>query len=481
MSETQMFRVPLSQVEGRLDPHFYQPSTVMLLKRLQESAHPKKKLSELLVHRCTGDWGEDEDLVDSDEQYQRCLVLRSTEFENDANLRLNGERRKYRKILNTKLNRMRVEENDILIEKSGGSPDQPVGRVAYLTTDVLAHDWLAYSNFIEKIKPDKNLVEPEYLFHYLRMLHSIGITNRLQSQTNGIRNLMMADYLKLPICLPSTGEQLKIAALMRDAQAQKTRLEAEAKALLDSVDTVLFRHWGRSSPNFPADSLTQRIFKVSINAIDNRLDAPANWAPFDLRSPVYPSVRLSQIAAINPSTDFSDLPESGAVSFVPMDCVDEVWGEVTEDHSRLYSESKGYTEFQEGDVLWAKITPCMQNGKSAIAQGLLHQRGFGSTEFHVFRVDASQLDARYLLAVLRLRYLRKYATLFFGGSAGHQRVDASFFQKLAIPLPPLAVQQKIAAEIEHLKTQAQALGQQAQAVLDQAKQQTEQLILGELA
>jgi type I restriction enzyme S subunit len=161
-----------------------------------------------------------------------------------------------------------------------------------------------------------------------------------------------------------------------------------------------------------------------------------------------------------------------------MECVDEVWGEVIEQHSRPYSESKGYTEFQEGDVLWAKITPCMQNGKSAVAQNLLQQRGFGSTEFHVFRVDAAQLDARYLLAVLRLKYLRQFATLFFGGSAGHQRVDALFFQKLAIPLPPLINQQKMAIEIELLKTQAQSLRQQAQSCLEQAKQQVQKMILG---
>jgi Type I restriction modification DNA specificity domain len=481
MSETLMFRVPLSQVGGRLDPHFYQPSTVVLLKKLQDSPHPNKKLSELVVHRCTGDWGEDEELIDSDEQYQRCLVLRSTEFENGANLRLNGERRKYRKLLKTKLDRMRIEENDILIEKSGGSPDQPVGRVAQLTPNVLAHGFIAYSNFIEKIKPDRNLVLPEYLFHYMRMLHTIGITNRLQSQTNGIRNLMMTDYLKLPICLPSRDEQLNVATIMREAYAQKAQLESEAKTLLESVDAVLYQHWRCTSPSLPEGLLSQRIFKVTLNAIDDRLDAPANWTPLNLSSALYPSTRLNQVAKINPSTDFSSVGSDDAVSFVPMDCVDEVWGEVMEEYSRPYSESKGYTEFQEGDVLWAKITPCMQNGKSAIAQGLLHQRGFGSTEFHVFRVDAMQLDARYLLAVLRLKYLRQFAALFFGGSAGHQRVDASFFQKLAIPLPPLTVQQKIATEIEALKIQAQTLRQQAQATLDQAKQQVEKIILGEMA
>jgi len=466
MSETQMFRVPLSQVEGRLDPFFYQQDVLQFIKGIREKTNCKK-LGAL------GHFERGVVYTSEDECAEGVPVLRA----NNVNLATGQLDLNDLVRISTALKfdqRQKIRVGDILICGASGSKDH-AGKACMINQPLEAY--IGGFMLVLRCHPSVNA---EYLGYYLQSKLFRTQIHRHLGGTN--INNVSAELLKnLDIVLPELDIQLHIATLMRDAHAQKTRLEAEAKALLDSVDTVLFRHWGRISPNFPADSLTQRIFKVSINAIDNRLDAPANWAPFDLRSPVYPSVRLSQIAAINPSTDFSDLPESGAVSFVPMDCVDEVWGEVTEDHSRLYSESKGYTEFQEGDVLWAKITPCMQNGKSAIAQGLLHQRGFGSTEFHVFRVDASQLDARYLLAVLRLRYLRKYATLFFGGSAGHQRVDASFFQKLAIPLPPLAVQQKIAAEIEHLKTQAQVLGQQAQAVLDQAKQQTEQLILGELA
>ena len=97
------FRLSLSLVDGRLDPHFYQPSTVMLLRRLEDSPHPKKKIGELIQHRCAGDWGEDEDLIDPEEQYQRCLVLRSTEFSDGGNLKIDSGRERYRKILKTKI------------------------------------------------------------------------------------------------------------------------------------------------------------------------------------------------------------------------------------------------------------------------------------------------------------------------------------------------------------------------------------------
>jgi restriction endonuclease S subunit len=470
MSEAQMFRVPLAQVEGRLDPHFYQPSTVMLLKRLQESAHPKKKLSELLVHRCTGDWGEDEDQVDSDEQYQRCLVLRSTEFENDANLRLNGERRKYRKILKTKLNRMRVEENDILIEKSGGSPDQPVGRVAYLTTDVLAHDWLAYSNFIEKIKPDKNLVEPEYLFHYLRMLHSIGITNRLQSQTNGIRNLMMADYLKLPICLPSTGEQLKIAALMRDAHAQKTRLESEAKDLLESVDAVLYQHLGIEPAPIKADSLNERVFKTLMSQVVGRFDPYANrpevrqWLHM-VKQGHYTSSPLHKL--VHFKKEIVNLIPEG-MRYIGLENINGSDGMHTETTEKFEINSALF--FKAGDILFSKLRPNLNKTHMAMTNGVC------STEFHVLQVN--NISVNYLTAYLRCgMVVSLLAQLVTGNTL--PRLQTEDVLRLPVITPPLHIQQKIATEIEAIKNQTQALRQQAQMCLDHAKQQVEQMILGE--
>ena len=111
------------------------------------------------------------------------------------------------------------------------------------------------------------------------------------------------------------------------------------------------------------------------------------------------------------------------LSFVPMEAVDEYSGEIASQQTRNAGSSNGYTKFQEGDVLWAKITPCMQNGKAAIAINLTNGLGFGSTEFHVFRVNSKVANTRYIHTLLRLERLRAEAKKFFSGSAGHQRVD----------------------------------------------------------
>lgn len=103
---------------------------------------------------------------------------------------------------------------------------------------------------------------------------------------------------------------------------------------------------------------------------------------------------LGHIAAFNPKHKSDLLPESN-VSFVPMSAIDEHSGKIVESASRKYKEvSKGYTHFSDGDVIFAKITPCMENGKAAIAQDLVNGLACGSTEFFVFRpegIEASLL------------------------------------------------------------------------------------------
>ena len=97
-------------------------------------------------------------------------------------------------------------------------------------------------------------------------------------------------------------------------------------------------------------------------------------------------IRLGDVAEINPHRPQIDLINADLVTFVPMEAVDETTGEIATARPRPFGEvKKGYTVFTDGDVIFAKVTPCMQNGKHAIAHDLLNGLGFGSTEFHVVR------------------------------------------------------------------------------------------------
>ena len=139
-----------------------------------------------------------------------------------------------------------------------------------------------------------------------------------------------------------------------------------------------------------------------------------------------------------------------------MKAVEEESGRLSPAETRSWGDvKKGYTPFQEGDVLFAKITPCMENGKYAIAKDLHEGRAAGSTEFHVFRPSA-QLDAQYLLNFLFSHGVRQAARMNMRGAAGQLRVPTSFFEELEIPLAPLPDQQRIVAEIEKQFTRLEA-------------------------
>jgi len=108
---------------------------------------------------------------------------------------------------------------------------------------------------------------------------------------------------------------------------------------------------------------------------------------------------------------------------------------------------KSYTYFEEGDVLLAKITPCMENGKAAQVVGLPHRVGFGSTEFHVLRPGGG-VDGRYLFHMVWSPFFRRAAAGSMTGSAGQRRVPTSFFARFKIPVPPLPEQRRIAAILD---------------------------------
>lgn len=161
----------------------------------------------------------------------------------------------------------------------------------------------------------------------------------------------------------------------------------------------------------------------------------------------YDIVSLNKVVNINPSKkEISKLPLDTFVSFIEMASISE-HGYINKKEDRQYSEVKtgGYTYFAENDIIIAKITPCMENGKCAIATGLTNKIAFGSSEFHVFRCSNEILNT-YLFALLNTPTVRFVAQKNMTGSSGHRRVPENFYSTLEIPLPPLSIQQKIAEE-----------------------------------
>ena len=162
----------------------------------------------------------------------------------------------------------------------------------------------------------------------------------------------------------------------------------------------------------------------------------------------WPQKQLSEVVDFNPRLDKSAYRDDLEVSFVPMAAVEAGSGRMEVSQTRqLAAVKKGYTPFSEGDVLFAKITPCMENGKMAVVPKLTNGLGFGSTEFHVLRPHTG-IDPRYVYYFVSSQTFRREAAHRMTGAVGQKRVPQSFLEEASIPVPLFDDQKLIVAEIE---------------------------------
>lgn len=161
---------------------------------------------------------------------------------------------------------------------------------------------------------------------------------------------------------------------------------------------------------------------------------------------------ISDLCEINPKLKNKEsISPEFEVQFLPMALVEEVSNKIYLLETRKFSEvqKKSYTYFSEGDVLFAKVTPCMENGKIAVAKGLKNQMGYGSSEFHVLRPSKAINDKLLFYFLVQSRF-RNEAQHNMTGAVGLRRVPKQFIENHSFPLPPLPEQRAIVARIEEL-------------------------------
>ena len=164
-------------------------------------------------------------------------------------------------------------------------------------------------------------------------------------------------------------------------------------------------------------------------------------------SPVqkYKMKELGNCCEINPRRPSIALSDKDNISFVPMPSVSEfgyLQNVMDEEFGKV---KKGFTYFENNDVLFAKITPCMENGKGAIAQDLTNGIGMGSTEFHVLRPINNVSNPYWLLALTRLPNFRERAAKNMTGTGGQKRVGAAYLENFMVGLPPIELQERFAS------------------------------------
>ncbi len=463
VDKDKIFLVNLKELEGRLDPFCYIPELVKLDKKVK--AKTQYRLRHFSKYHSSGATpSKSENSYYSDAE-------NGIPFVRVQNLSVTGELDQTdlvyisREIHESLLKRSQIREGDLLVKITG------VGRMAIAS--------VVPQNFEGNINQHIVVIRTgsKEISENLAAFLNLDTVEKLASKraTGGTRPAL--DYPAL-FSIPIISDQ-RIYEKIQDAVAKKKQKELEAQRLLDSIDDYLLGELGIELPEPEENTIKNRVFIRNLSEVSgDRFDAPAHQKELLLPSTSFPMEKLKNCVFINPLTLFKGTKKDMQVTFIPMENVSAIYGEADTSQVGNIEESNGYTRFLENDLIWAKITPCMQNGKSAVVSNLVNGIGFGSTEFHVFRAK-TDIDIKYIYALLRLKILRNYAILYFSGSVGHQRVSDEFFKKLLIPLPPLEKQIEISEHITAIRNQAKQLQQQAKDDLEKAKQEVEAMILGD--
>jgi type I restriction enzyme S subunit len=320
-----------------------------------------------------------------------------------------------------------------------------------------------------------------YVFHYLSFYRD----TLLNSRKGGAQpNISQQIVNEIAFPLPPFPEQHRIVAkieklfsrlddgveTLKKVQLQLKRYRLSVlKSAFDGTLTAEWRETHKAELE-PASILLQKIKEerkkrgnykeLSFSDTTDLTELPEEWE----------WTRIGDISDVNPRV-VSEFPESFEVSFIPMRSIEAMTGKVDLSIIKPYEEvRKGFTHFLSGDLLFAKITPCMENGKVAVVSNLKNGVGFGSTEFHVIR-PFGKIPSKLIFFYVLQESFRKDARQQMTGTAGQLRVPSRYLSEAVFPFPPLPEQQIIVGEIERYLS----VVDETETMVEQSLKQSERL------
>ena len=465
LAKPECFAVKRGELEDRINADFYKVEVRQLLRSINDHFPEVKPLGSYGEVVC-GPFGTAIKL--SDYVDEGVPLLRISNISNEGNLDFQ-DLVFITHALSEELSSTQVSDDDIIISQRG-----TLGITAVVSSE------FPVFNISANLIAIKNLsdISPRYVQLYLSSALGEAQISRLQS--GQVHPKITTDDVA-SVLIPNVPNQVELVADMDAARAERKAKLAQADALLAGVDDFVLDALGI----MPPINETRRVFAVRRLDMENLQFSPSRHVPElqsllnELRSHAATSKTLGDYMEINPRADVSELDDDDVVGFIPMSAVaDGAIGEYTIMNRPLEEVRKGYTPFRDGDVLWAKITPCMQNGKSCIVEDLPNGAGFGSTEFHVLRVEAAGISKEFVKEFVSQKTLRQVATNTFTGSAGQQRVPSDFLASLPFPKLSEGRQNEIVAEIQSIRSEARRLRAEAEAGWDAAKARFEAQLLG---
>ena len=322
-----------------------------------------------------------------------------------------------------------IKKGDIVIAMSSGSKDL-VGKAAQAKQDLN----FAFGAFCGVVRP-KNINSDFLGFYFLTDYYR----NKISELSTGINiNNLRKEYIEnLDIMVPLNPKEQQEIVQVLDTMSDIIRLREECISHAQDLIPALFQEMFGDANN--------NITKSTI-------------------------VRFRDCIDLNPSKP--NLDDNLNVTFLGMKDISEK-GQVDLSTTKTYEEvKKGFTNFENEDVLLAKITPCFENGKAAIVRNLLNGYGFGSTEFYVLRPHRNIILPEYVYAMIKSYTFAEPGKYKMTGAAGQKRLPKDYILNYKFPLPPLEAQEQFAEKVREINSYIE----EQQEELENAKQMFQSLL-----
>ena len=456
MSSPKIFTALLREMTERFDPRY-----VAFCRRTAKFRYPMVRLGDLLS--ALPEYGAGEAGIERTDIKQP-RYIRITDITDDGELS-----QEIGATAETIEAKYFLSDGDLLFARSGAT----VGK-CYLHEASKIEYPCFYAGYMIRFR-FKATVLPKYVFAFAQTAYYRDWVAAIQ-RSAGQPNINALEYCNLPIPLPPREVQTRIVAELDAAYAAKRKADTKAAEHLASIDNIILDALGIPPIPPPDTSLAARIFTVSSREVTDRFFAPSHHLQkLDFSSARYKCLSFCETVSVDPLELVANAIRP--YHFVPMNAVSAEYGCIEQVNKIPSGDMAGYSTFRNGDVIFAKISPCMENGKSAVVSVDIDGVVFGSTEFLVFRPNNDMIIADYLHLLLRLRALREYAGRNMSGTTGHPRVTKSFFWNLKIPVPPISVQEEIVNKASAICTKAQLLKSEAVAKLSAARSHIEKQLL----
>ena len=414
-----------------------------------------RALRELITEQFAGDWG-------SDEGEQAVSVMRSTNFTNDGQLDMSDVATRY--FSNHKAEKFILAKGDLLVERSGGGPEQPVGRIGFIEDDMTG---ATVSNFVQVLRPDPNKVDAEFLGWCLFELQRTGVVERVQQQSTQMRNLNWRDYQKLLVPLPELAEQRRIAAAIKlaDDAIQKARAELDATSKLKSALMSHVFERGLTSgtktkpckihrcytAQIPEDWDDDKLAK-SLILVDYGTNAPSN----DYRGG-YPVIAIPHVVA--PHLTLSDVP-----------------------YAEVSASEACALRLMADDVLLIRTNgnPDYIGKSTIVSKEVAEIHTIFASYLIRLRTNKERVKGAYLNYFLASPLGRRQAGAVANTSAGNNNIGARAIKQFRLPRPPIAEQERVVALLDGIEGQINALSDKVSAALALKRSLLQSLLTGKV-